>query len=54
MPVLAVPRLPQVPMRKAGLKRAPSWASLLCPFHMDVFAEQGKISVLLPAPVTWQ
>lgn len=54
MPVLPVPLLPQVPMGKAGLLRAPRWASLLCPFHMDVFAELGKSSVLLPAPVTRQ
>lgn len=41
-------------MGKEGLVRAPRWASLLCPFRMDVFAEQGKSPVLLPAPVMWQ
>lgn len=54
MPVLPVPLLPQVPMGKPGLVRALRWASLLSPFHRDVFAEQGKSSVLLPALVTWQ
>ena len=37
-----------------GLVRSLRWASLLWPFHMDVFAEQGKRSVLLPVPGTWQ
>lgn len=52
--VLLVPLLPQLPMGKAGLVRAPRWARLLSPFHMDVFAEERKSSVLLPAPGTWR
>lgn len=53
MTVLPGPLLPQVPMGKAGLARAPRWPRLLCPFHMG-FLQEGKSSVLLPAPGTWQ
>lgn len=54
MPVLPVALLPQVPVGREGLVRAPRWASLFPPFHTDVFAKQGKSYVLLPSPVTWQ
>lgn len=42
MPLLPVALLPQVPMGKEGLVRAPRWVSLLPPFHTGIFAKQGK------------